>query len=468
MRYLYALRSEDLDQLEQLPKHPDIGLEIRLDTFAQAPDFEKLSRLTLPLLATYRTTAHFGEGSAQARDHVAWQWRLAMAKAGCPWVDLEQDESDLEHKIAELHARGAKVVLSQHLDGSHAQVETAFEQGITSNCDVYKLIGVGHGCQDFTLQRKLYRAAGNKPLVMFWMGEDFAASRVLSLVYGAPFSFVARPRGQAVAAGQLSLEQLTQLYCEQAVNLQSMALFSVIGKPIGHSQSPAFHNPKLKVASPNALFTAFPAADQQALKTLHGTFPEWRGSAVTKPMKEYAFQFASHYRDTGVKALGAANTLLFHSPQHIEAANTDYAAMLQILRDLDSQGPIRVLGYGGLGKAVTQACLDLGLPVEVSNRNPQRLQHLPAAAQALDWQARHRPGAAVIVQATSVGMAPDVEQAPLQHIPASCEHLIETIYNPGQTKLMNMAQQAACNVIDGMVLFRAQAAIQNKMFLEML
>jgi 3-dehydroquinate dehydratase/shikimate dehydrogenase len=465
MRYLYSLRAEDLTAIEaNLLQQEGVGVEIRLDTFSSEPNLETLRQLPCPTLATYRTQAHFGEGDKQTREDAGWQWRLALAKLGCPWIDLEQDEPDLEAKIHQIHQLGAKVVLSQHIEGTHQEVCDAFERGIQLPCDVYKLIGVGKETADFALQRELYQEAADKALVMFWMGADHAFSRVLSLVYGAPFSFVARPEGQALAAGQLSYQILREQFVDHQVDRDQLALFSVIGKPIGHSKSPAFHNPKLKDITPNALFGSLPCETKVDLQELRRAFPEWRGTAVTKPMKEAAYAAATQFRDSGVQALGAANTLLFHGADQIEAANTDYAAMVQLLGNVGKEEVVRVLGYGGLGKAVVQACLDLGLTVEVTNRNPERLQNIPPQAKILAWESRHDDGAAVIVQATSVGMAPHEVSSPLDAIPAGTRTLIETIYNPRETKLMSMAREAAIEVVDGMALFDGQAAIQNELF----
>lgn len=471
MRYLYALRAEDLDHLDQFPKHAEVGLEVRLDTFKHAPDLDAILRCQMPVLATYRTTHHFGEGDLETRAQAGWSWRLELARRGCSWIDLEQDEPDLTAKIAELRSHGAKVVVSQHLDGNQEALKKAFEQGLALDCDAYKLIGVGRETQDFTFQRWCYQqAAGKTKLVMFFMGEDFAASRVLSLVYGAPFTFVARPEGQAVAAGQLSLADLLETYdIDEMCNHpeQDFQLFSVIGQPIGHSKSPAFHNPKIKNENPRALFVGLPAKSQNDLNVLRATFPEWQGTAVTKPMKEYAAGYANEFIDSGTAALGAANTLLFRK-QKVLATNTDYGAMLQLLQETQRDQVVRVLGYGGLGKAVTRACLDCGLKVEVTNRNADRLKTLPEGALALDWQERHETGAAVIVQCTSAGMAPDIQQTPLDFIPKGTHTLFETIYNPEETKLMALARAAGCNVINGTALFDAQAKIQSGLFCDQL
>ncbi|CAM2066287.1 3-dehydroquinate dehydratase [Sulfidibacter corallicola] len=469
MRYLFSVSSDDVELLGELPLPEQAGCEIRLDTFDVPPNPVVLrSRTARPLLATFRSEAHLGRASREARDDQGWALRRSCLEAGFDWIDLELDEPDLEAKIEEVHRFGKRVVLSHHdLEGGES-VHSAIASGLETRADIVKVIGTGTQAEDFRIQREWYRKVKPERLVLFYMGEDFAASRVLSLVYGAPFTFLTPGREPAVAPGQLTVTQVRDIFRVEEIELARLRLFAVIGKPIGHSRSPAFHNPLLKKYVSSALFLALPAVSEADLRCYFVTFPELEGLAVTKPMKAVAHEVAGTYEESDAWELGAANTLLAYG-DHLTADNTDFGAMKRLIETHVPKGEtVRVLGYGGLGKAVVQACLSLGYPVQVTNRSKARLSDLPSAATVVDWENRACPGAYAWVQATSVGMAPDDRACPVEAIPADLRLVVETIYNPRETQLMALARTNGVQVLDGMALFEGQAALQNQLFLRRL
>jgi shikimate dehydrogenase len=215
------------------------------------------------------------------------------------------------------------------------------------------------------------------------------------------------------------------------------------------------------------LFLALPAAGPEDLDLLLTTFPELRGLAVTKPMKEHAAARADRFLERPAATLGAVNTLVA-TREGWAATNTDLLAMIELLKDAPKDAVVRVLGYGGLGKAVVEACRTLGLTTEVCNRTATRVTGLPATARALPWADRHREGAKILVQATSAGMAPAVELSPMNNLPASLSLVIETIYNPAETRLLAMARSGGVRTVDGRALFAGQAALQSTLFTDRL
>lgn len=468
MRYCYALTAEQLDLIPALSQQAHVGFEIRLDTFSERPDFQAIRASTnAPLLGTYRSKPHLGQADPENRPLEGLQWRIAAAQAGFEWVDIELDEPHLETRIAEFQASGAKVVLSHHNLTDNRDLEDALHRAFQTRADLVKVIGSGRDTVHYTDQRRFYRTYDCNRLVMFYMGGEFAATRVLCLVYGGPFTFLTASKSDAVAPGQLTYQQITEIYNPTDINLKTLRLFAVIGAPIGHSKSPAFHNPILKKEDPNALFLGLHAGNEEDFARLEKTFPELCGTAVTKPMKEIAFRVADRFLDPICKGLGAANTLLFRDGLKV-AGNTDLSAMLEILKEHAGGSKVRVLGYGGLGKAVVKACLAMDMPVQVTNRNPDRLADVPEGAETLAWQDRHQEGASVVVQCTSVGMAPNTEQSPMDYLPKDTKVLIETIYNPAVTELMRKAKAQSIEIVDGAALFDGQARIQSAHFLQTL
>ncbi len=461
MRYCYALAAADFGKIAALQVSGDVGFELRLDTLASEPDARALRALTArPLLATYRSWPHLGQADPASRAGRGWAWRQACLAAGFEAIDVELDEDGLESKIAEIQAAGARTVISHHDLGDGASLDEALDKALATQADIVKIVATGQDSACFARQRRYYRQAGQRPLIHFAMGHEFAATRVLSLVLGAPFAFIASEDGAGVAPGQLTLSEMQQTFRAHTLRLEHLRLFAVVGSPIGHSRSPRFHNPKLAALDPDSLFLALPAANGEDLATLLTTWPELRGLAVTKPLKETAFALATGFVGEYADRVGASNTLLRHG-QGWQGANTDLTAVIDLLERIPQGLVIRVLGYGGLGKAVVVACLALGRQVQVSNRTSCEV---PTGARWLPWAVRHSQGASVLIQATSVGMAPHAEASPLERIPTGVEFLIETIYHPEETQVMTMARAAGAEVIGGNTLFDYQAMTQSRLF----
>jgi len=451
-----------------LGDRPPIGFEIRLDTFDSEPDWSALRAATdLPLLATWRSEPHLGKATTASREEQGWRWRQRASAAGFDLIDVELDEDRVDDKLAEIEAAGARSVLSHHELSDNSGIEPAFTKALATKASIIKIIGSGRETRDLARQREFYARAANRELVCFYMGQDYAATRILCLLYGGTFTFLTPDAGQAVAPGQLTMALVRDRLEPLAVG-DHFSLFGVIGTPIGHSKSPAYHNPRLKAIDPSAIFLALPAATSEDLTILRETFEEeLTGLAVTKPMKGPAYALEGAQREPLIEGLGAANTLLFDG-MGVRATNTDLLAMKEILARVGDGPKVRVLGYGGLGKAVVRACRALSLEVEICNRTPGKVDLTGEGITELVWSDRHAPGADVIVQATAAGMAPNEDTTPLDTIPEGVRLIIETVYNPLETRLMRMAREAGTAVLDGMTLFNGQARIQSEFFLETL
>lgn len=465
MRYCYSLTGDLLHRIPELAKAEHTGFEIRLDSLHSPPDAVAIRQSTQRnLLGTYRSKHHLGQADRETRDTQGWQWRCACLDAGFEMIDLELDENDLDTKIKHVQARGAKVVLSHHDLSDGAGLDEALEAALATEADIIKIISTGTGTGDVVRQRQYYARASGRPLVHFAMGAELAATRVLCLLLGSPFTFITADASNAVAPGQLTLPQLNDIFRPLEVKPEAARLFAVIGTPIAHSRSPIFHNHLLKEVDANAMFVALPAASAQDLADLLEHVPELAGMAVTKPMKEAAFARADHFLDGVTQNLGAANTLI-RKESKLGGANTDLLAMLELLQ-AESNASVLVLGYGGLGKAVVAACQSIGLDVTVTNRTAGRVDD--PSIREMPWANRHDDGPTVIVQATSAGMAPKVELTPMDRFPSTAKHLIETIYNPSETRIMKMASEAGLRVTNGHALFEGQARIQNGFFRDIL
>ena len=108
-----------------------------------------------------------------------------------------------------------------------------------------------------------------------------------------------------------------------------------------------------------------------------------------------------------------------------------------------------------------------GALVTIANRTPERGHKLAeeAGCRNVDWAARHNVICDLLVNCTSVGMHPNVDESPIH--PSFLKPgltVFDTIYTPETTLLVKEARDRGCNVVTGVDLFVRQAALQFQLF----
>jgi 3-dehydroquinate dehydratase/shikimate dehydrogenase len=199
--------------------------------------------------------------------------------------------------------------------------------------------------------------------------------------------------------------------------------------------------------------------------------------SVTIPHKETALRHCRH-QDELVQAIGAVNTLAF-GPDGVAGFNTDATAAVESLEvaiaEQEQQGdasgmPVKtalVLGAGGAARAVAFGLKRKGIDVTVASRTLERAERIAAevGSKAVAWNSRHRLPYDCLVNATPVGMHPNVDETPYER-----DHLrpymivFDTVYNPESTLLIKEARAVGCRTVTGVEMFVRQAAIQFRIW----
>jgi shikimate dehydrogenase len=254
-------------------------------------------------------------------------------------------------------------------------------------------------------------------------------------------------------------------------------LFGVIGWPVAHSMSPAIHNAAFEAEKLPCHYRLFPVppsgADLAAFLARCKDSPvPVGGCSVTIPHKQHAL---AYLRATGgqieplAEKIGALNTLVLE-PGRAYGCNTDYAAAVEAIASAFQQGRsalagkrVLLLGAGGAGRAIAFGLLDAGCRVTITDCDPPRAEQLAAEAGAATVPLEQVTGleADILVNATPVGMHPNVSQSPY---PA--EHLrpgqvvFDAVYNPIRTRLLTEAEARGCRCVAGVEMFVGQAVAQ--------
>lgn len=250
----------------------------------------------------------------------------------------------------------------------------------------------------------------------------------------------------------------------------------VIGWPVEHSLSPAMHNAAFRALGLEHwrydLLPIPPDIVGHSLKTLRGE-GGYIGVNVTVPHKQAVMPYVRP--DEIAKALGAANTIDFRDNS---ATNTDVAGLIG---DLAANGvalenaEVLVLGAGGAARAAVYGLARAGARVTVTNRTAARAQvmladlALSAGIRSVDFvsleEAVQRPFA-LIVNCTSVGMWPHVEECPWPlavPLPRGVT-VYDMVYRPEQTALLRLAEAQGGRAIGGLGMLVRQGAAAFKIW----
>jgi 3-dehydroquinate dehydratase/shikimate dehydrogenase len=387
----------------------------------------------------------------------------------------EADYVDLEDDVAAKVPRYGKTkrIVSHHdFQKTPADLMAIHRRLADMDADIIKIATMANHPTDNLRMLEMIHAS-KIPTVGICMGEIGVPTRILCGRFGAPFTFATFHDDRVLAPGQIGWRQMRDVYRFENLSAETR-IYGVVADPVAHSLSPVVHNAALQAAHIDGVYLPFRVPAEQ-LDGFLGTSGRWplAGLSVTIPHKERVLSHAVH-KDDLVRAIGAANTLVFRR-DGIAAFNTDATAAIDSLTAalVDPDGAesdagltlksALVLGAGGAARAVAFGLEQRGVDVTIAARTLDRAKAIAAevGCKAIDWHARYRLPYDCIVNATPVGMHPNVDETPFDK-----EHLrpymvvFDTVYNPENTLLVKEARAIGCRIVTGVDMFVRQAAIQ--------
>jgi len=81
-------------------------------------------------------------------------------------------------------------------------------------------------------------------------------TRILAGKFGAPFTYATFSHERQLAPGQLSYNQMRNIYAYESINKDTQ-VYGVIADPIGHSLSPLVHNAGMQILELNKVYVPF-------------------------------------------------------------------------------------------------------------------------------------------------------------------------------------------------------------------
>lgn len=254
----------------------------------------------------------------------------------------------------------------------------------------------------------------------------------------------------------------------------------LFGYPVEHSFSPAMHNEAFRHLGLNWVYLPFlvhAANLKQAVDSICSL--NMAGVNVTVPHKQRVLPFLDEL-EPAAELIGAVNTIVNNNGKLI-GYNTDGRGFVQSLASEANFQPrgkrVILIGAGGAARAVAvQLALAGVTALEITNRNQEKAaalagqinQAVATTVNTIPWQGKGLEqsvaGADLVVQATSLGLAPYVDQVPPFpfHV-LTPQHLVcDLIYNPGQTRFLREAAAQGSRTMNGlgMLLYQGVLAFQ--------
>lgn len=269
--------------------------------------------------------------------------------------------------------------------------------------------------------------------------------------------------------------------------------YGIIGKPLAQSFSARYFGEKFAREGIDAEYSMYPIEDIEEVRPL---LERLDGMNVTIPYKQAIIPYLDELDETA-EQVGAVNVIAPIPPQsgtpldsecypkhssvpkgarerYMKGYNTDCVGFVNSIRKYLRPGDKRalVLGTGGASKAVVYGLRKLGIeaqplsrreaaPFDQGGQEKNGYEYLKEHPEVLqDYQ--------VIVNATPVGMYPEVNAAPeLPYEMIGPEHLLfDCIYNPEETVFLRKGRERGARTVNGieMLIGQAEAAwgIWNK------
>ena len=244
-------------------------------------------------------------------------------------------------------------------------------------------------------------------------------------------------------------------------------LYGIIGNPVRRSLSPVIHNRAFKRMGVDAVYLAFEVEDiKDAIRGIRGLGIQ--GASVTLPFKARVIPLLDEL-DPFAGKIGSVNTIVNKGGKLI-GYNTDWFGALKALEEKVALNGKKVilLGAGGAARAIAFGLKEKGCQVTIFNRSSERAAEVAAklgchyqSLSALSLMDGGTLDAEILINATSVGMFPLESQTPIpKRVLKKGMIVMDIVYRPLQTKLLQEAREQGCQTIDGIEMLAYQGAAQ--------
>lgn len=255
-----------------------------------------------------------------------------------------------------------------------------------------------------------------------------------------------------------------------------MTDFGLIGHPVGHSMSKVMHEAAYEELGLDYIYGLFDVTEKELKLFMENA--NFKGLNVTIPLKTAVLPYMAEL-SREAQLIGSVNTIEFRDVRI--GHNTDVLGFMKCLEEAEvdvADNTFLVLGAGGAGRGIV---FKLAMEkARVYNFDIDESRSAALAQDVLDKAGvRVEPvdvdrirdiikEVDVLVNATPVGMAPNVEKCP---VPSQVLHsaltVVDIVYNPIETKLIKRARGKYAKTVNGVGMLVHQGAEALRIWLGM-
>ena len=440
-------------------KHVDI-VELRLDTAERDTIEEATASINRPLILSCHPPDHGGRFKGTEAERLALL-RTAMRYRPL-YIDVELGTA-AEELMRETSSQ--PFILSFHdPKGTPDNLSRISEALFAKKPAMAKLVSrVNHWNDNLKIIEIADKLGSDgKRFICFGTGEAGIFSRATAQAHGSAVTYCTVEGAEPTAPGQFKLSQAIDLFRLHEI-ANDWKIFGIVGNPIAHSFSPAFHNAAFAMRGLEATYLPFEVDSFNEFID----FAERAGIAglsVTSPFKLEAAGIADAGNETSPGS-EAVNTLVQIEGGY-RAFNTDGTAFIEMLQERTKQlagKKILLLGSGGVVRALAHPLLQSGAEVIICSRNEERGR---IVAEQIGCSFSSAPAnlisADVVVNATSISRPEeDSENFLKRNFPVG-NLAVDLHYDPPETFFLKEAAMRGCRTVNGLEMFVRQAILQFK------
>ena len=246
--------------------------------------------------------------------------------------------------------------------------------------------------------------------------------------------------------------------------------FGLLGARLGHSLSPQIHQEIFRQLGIAATYELVEVPEEKLAEKVAELRKTHRGLNVTIPHKVAVMECLDTIAPEA-KSIGAVNTICFNGDK-AAGFNTDYfgfARMLEHNHLVPAGKDVCVLGTGGASRAILQCVRDMQAKhIIVISRN---IENAPADIRAQyavkTYEELNDIEGELLINCTPVGMFPAVDASPVNaSVMDRFNAAVDIIYNPAETRFMELARQQGKPAVNGLFMLVGQAVAAEEIWLE--